>query len=58
MTSLISGAGIAGPALAYGLLCRGHRRVLVERMPDLRVGGHAVDIRGTALSAAELFGAG
>ncbi|MDT5017250.1 MAG: hypothetical protein QOD39_3410 [Mycobacterium sp.] len=53
MTILISGVGIAGPALAYWLTRRGHRPVLVERMPGLRVGGHAVDIRGTAIEVVE-----
>lgn len=56
MTILISGVGIAGPALAYWLLRRGHRPVLVERMPELRVGGHAVDVRGTALQVVERMG--
>jgi 2-polyprenyl-6-methoxyphenol hydroxylase-like FAD-dependent oxidoreductase len=53
---LISGAGIAGPTLAYWLVRRGHRPVLVERTPDLCVGGHAVDIRGTALEVVERMG--
>jgi 2-polyprenyl-6-methoxyphenol hydroxylase-like FAD-dependent oxidoreductase len=53
---LISGAGIAGPTLAYWLVRRGHRPVLVERTPALRVGGHAVDVRGTALEVVERMG--
>ena len=56
LTILISGAGIAGPTLAYWLVRRGHRPVLIERMPELRVGGHAVDIRGTALGVTERMG--
>jgi 2-polyprenyl-6-methoxyphenol hydroxylase-like FAD-dependent oxidoreductase len=56
LTILISGVGIAGPTLAYWLVRRGHRPVLVERMPELRVGGHAVDIRGTALGVTERMG--
>ena len=56
LTILISGAGIAGPTLAYWLVRRGHRPVLVERTPELRVGGHAVDIRGTALEVIERMG--
>jgi 2-polyprenyl-6-methoxyphenol hydroxylase-like FAD-dependent oxidoreductase len=55
-TVLISGAGIAGPALAYWLARRGHRPVLVERTDGLRTGGHAVDIRGTALEVVERMG--
>lgn len=56
MTIVISGVGIAGPALAYWLQRRGHRPILVERMPELRVGGHAVDIRGTALDVVDRMG--
>jgi 2-polyprenyl-6-methoxyphenol hydroxylase-like FAD-dependent oxidoreductase len=56
LTILISGASIAGPTLAYWLVRRGHRPVLVERTPELRVGGHAVDIRGTALEVIERMG--
>ncbi|MCT7660551.1 FAD-dependent monooxygenase [Mycobacterium deserti] len=56
LTILISGVGVAGPALAYWLHRRGHRPILVERMPQLRVGGHAVDIRGTALEVVRRMG--
>jgi 2-polyprenyl-6-methoxyphenol hydroxylase-like FAD-dependent oxidoreductase len=56
LTILISGAGIAGSTLAYWLVRQGHRPVLVERTPELRVGGHAVDIRGTALEVIERMG--
>ena len=45
-----------GPTLPYWLVRRGHRPVLVERTPELRVGGHAVDIRGTALEVIERMG--
>src|SRR5580704_661491 len=43
---LVSGAGIAGPSLAYWLARRGLRCTVVERAPALRVGGQAVDFRG------------
>ncbi len=43
---LISGASIAGPALAYWLRRHGMRPVVVERAPDLRLGGQTVDLRG------------
>jgi 2-polyprenyl-6-methoxyphenol hydroxylase-like FAD-dependent oxidoreductase len=43
---LISGAGIAGPALAYWLARGGHHTTLVERAGALRAGGQAVDFRG------------
>src|SRR5690348_7742351 len=44
--ALISGAGIAGPALAYWLSRRGIETTVVERAPALRTGGQAVDFRG------------
>lgn len=45
---LISGAGIAGPALAYWLTRHGFRPTVVERAPGPRTGGYAVDFRGEA----------
>src|ERR1700722_15586251 len=45
---LISGASVAGPALAYWLRRRGFRPTVVERAPSLRGGGYAVDFRGAA----------
>ncbi|CAN5283482.1 FAD-dependent monooxygenase [soil metagenome] len=45
-TVLISGAGIAGPSLAYWLSRRGFRPTVVEQSPALRNGGYAVDFRG------------
>ncbi len=53
---LISGAGIAGSALAHWLHRFGFRPTVVERADALRTGGHAVDIRGTARRVAELTG--
>jgi 2-polyprenyl-6-methoxyphenol hydroxylase-like FAD-dependent oxidoreductase len=46
MDILISGASIAGPALAYWLGRYGHRPTIVEIAPALRTGGSAVDFRG------------
>ncbi|HEX3365549.1 FAD-dependent monooxygenase [Phenylobacterium sp.] len=43
---LISGAGIAGPALAFWLARHGFRPTIVEQAPGLRDGGYAVDFRG------------
>ncbi|MFI6502193.1 FAD-dependent monooxygenase [Nonomuraea typhae] len=43
---LISGASIAGPALAYWLARRGFTVTVVEKAPALRPGGQAVDFRG------------
>ncbi|WP_280314605.1 FAD-dependent monooxygenase [Nocardia abscessus] len=53
---LISGAGIAGPTLAYWLGKYGFRPTVVERATAPRRGGHAVDIRGTARQVAERTG--
>jgi 2-polyprenyl-6-methoxyphenol hydroxylase-like FAD-dependent oxidoreductase len=43
---LISGAGVAGPALAYWLRRFGFNPTVVERAPALREGGSPVDFRG------------
>jgi 2-polyprenyl-6-methoxyphenol hydroxylase-like FAD-dependent oxidoreductase len=43
---LISGAGIAGPALAFWLARHGFTPTIVEQAPSLRDGGYAVDFRG------------
>ncbi|MEV5510961.1 FAD-dependent monooxygenase [Streptomyces orinoci] len=54
---LISGAGIAGPALAYWLGRLGYRPTVVEIAPALRGGGQAVDFRGeTHLTVLERMG--
>jgi 2-polyprenyl-6-methoxyphenol hydroxylase-like FAD-dependent oxidoreductase len=54
---LISGASVAGPALAYWLARRGFRPTVVERAPSLRGGGYAVDFRGPVhLSVLEKMG--
>ncbi|GAA4199693.1 FAD-dependent monooxygenase [Streptosporangium oxazolinicum] len=45
-TVLISGASIAGPALAYWLSRSGHTVTVVEKAPALRPGGQAVDFKG------------
>ncbi|MQS16682.1 NAD(P)-binding protein [Streptomyces kaniharaensis] len=53
---LISGAGIAGTALAYWLERYGFRVTVVERAASLRGGGRAVDVRGSALQVIERMG--
>lgn len=53
---LISGAGIAGPTLAYWLHRYGFHPTVVERASGPRTGGHAVDIRGTAREVVERMG--
>lgn len=45
---LVAGASIAGPALAHWLFRRGAEVTVVERAPELRPGGQAVDARGVA----------
>jgi 2-polyprenyl-6-methoxyphenol hydroxylase-like FAD-dependent oxidoreductase len=55
-TVLISGASVAGPALAYWLRRYGFRPTVVERAPEPREGGQAVDIRGTAREVVERMG--
>ncbi|RNG30545.1 FAD-dependent monooxygenase [Streptomyces botrytidirepellens] len=54
---LISGASIAGPALAYWLGRHGFRPTVVELAPALRKSGQAVDFRGeTHLTVLERMG--
>jgi 2-polyprenyl-6-methoxyphenol hydroxylase-like FAD-dependent oxidoreductase len=53
---LISGASIAGPALAFWLSRYGFHPTVVERAPTIRPGGYAVDFRGAALRALERMG--
>jgi len=45
---LISGASVAGPALAWWLARHGFCPTVVERAPQLLGGGYAVDFRGAA----------
>jgi 2-polyprenyl-6-methoxyphenol hydroxylase-like FAD-dependent oxidoreductase len=54
---LISGASVAGPALAYWLRRRGFSPTVTELAPGLRGGGYAVDFRGAVhLSVLEQMG--
>ncbi|MEV0583174.1 FAD-dependent monooxygenase [Nonomuraea sp. NPDC050310] len=56
-TVLISGASIAGPALAFWLARAGAKVTLVEKAPALRPGGQAVDFKGeTHLTVLERMG--
>jgi 2-polyprenyl-6-methoxyphenol hydroxylase-like FAD-dependent oxidoreductase len=57
-TVLISGAGVAGPVLAYWLQCFGFRPTVVERAPQIRAGGggHAVDLFGPAVDIMNWMG--
>lgn len=55
-TVLISGAGVAGPALAYWLLRAGLTPVLVESAPAPRTGGYMIDFWGPGFEVAERMG--
>ncbi|HEY4203306.1 MAG TPA: FAD-dependent monooxygenase [Devosiaceae bacterium] len=55
-TILISGAGIAGPALAFWLHRFGFEATIVEHAPALRTGGHAVDFRGVSMDVLQRMG--
>ncbi|GAA3339252.1 FAD-dependent monooxygenase [Amorphoplanes nipponensis] len=56
MRVLISGGGIAGPALAFWLARHGIGATIVERAPAPRPGGQTVDIRGAARTVVDRMG--
>ena len=53
---LVSGASVAGTAVAYWLAQHGHSVTVVECYPGLRRGGQAIDVRGPALTVLERMG--
>jgi 2-polyprenyl-6-methoxyphenol hydroxylase-like FAD-dependent oxidoreductase len=53
---LISGAGIAGPTLAYWLKAAGFEPTLIEHAPGLRSGGYVIDFWGLGYDIAERMG--
>lgn len=55
-TVLVSGAGIAGPVVAYLLAERGVSVTVVEIADGVRPGGQAVDIRGAGRTVLEHMG--
>jgi 2-polyprenyl-6-methoxyphenol hydroxylase-like FAD-dependent oxidoreductase len=55
-TVLISGAGVAGPTLAYWLSRYGFRPTVVERSEGQRSSGNPVDVRGEAMEVASRMG--
>jgi 2-polyprenyl-6-methoxyphenol hydroxylase-like FAD-dependent oxidoreductase len=55
-TILISGAGIAGPTLAYWLKRAGFAPTLVEHAPRLRAGGYVIDFWGLGYDIAARMG--
>lgn len=56
MNILISGAGIAGPTLAYWLLQYGFEPAIIESAPRLRVGGYIIDFWGAGFDIADKMG--
>ncbi|CAM5441724.1 FAD-binding monooxygenase [Streptomyces spiroverticillatus] len=55
-TVLVSGASIAGPALAFWLRRHGLTPTVVERAPELRGGGQTVDLRGAGRTVVQRMG--
>ena len=55
-TVLISGAGIAGPTLAYWLKLAGFQATLIEHSPKLRTGGYVIDFWGLGYDIAGRMG--
>ena len=53
---LISGAGIAGPTLAFWLERCGFAPTLVESAPALRTSGYVIDFWGLGYDIAEKWG--
>lgn len=53
---LISGASIAGPALAFWMDRAGWEVTVIERAPELRPGGQNIDIRGAGREVARRMG--
>jgi 2-polyprenyl-6-methoxyphenol hydroxylase-like FAD-dependent oxidoreductase len=53
---LISGAGIAGPALAFWLDHHGFAPTLIESAPALRTGGYVVDFWGAGYDLVDRMG--
>lgn len=56
MRVLISGAGIAGPALAWFLQKTGARVTIVEKVQQLSSSGQNVDMQGSAVTAMKKMG--
>lgn len=52
----ISGAGVAGPTLAYWLRRIGHEPTLIERANHFRTGGYVIDFWGSGYRVAKRMG--
>ncbi len=55
-TVLVSGAGIAGPTVAYWLSRRGFTPTVIEQAPHFREGGYIIDFWGVGFDVAERMG--
>lgn len=53
---LVSGASVAGPALAYWLVRAGCKVTVVERASSLRSAGQGIDVRDTARDVIKRMG--
>lgn len=56
MKVLISGAGVAGPTLAYWLSRYGLKPTIVEKAAQLRTGGYIIDFWGLGFDIADRMG--
>lgn len=56
MEVAISGAGVAGTALAYWLHRTGHTPTLIEQAPAFRTGGYMIDFWGVGYRVAKKMG--
>ncbi len=56
MKIAISGAGVAGPTLAYWLHRSGHEPTLIEKAPHFRTGGYIIDFGLGGYTVAERMG--
>jgi len=56
MRVLVSGAGIAGPTLAFWLSHYGLEPTIVEKAPELRTGGYIIDFWGLGFDIADRMG--
>lgn len=56
MKVAISGAGVAGAALAHWLQRTGHTPTVIERAPKFRTGGYMIDFWGVGYQVAKRMG--
>lgn len=54
--ALISGAGLAGPSIAFWLSKIGYTCTIVERAPSLRANGQQIDVREQGIEAVKRMG--